>query len=134
MSYFDRRKEVMSIVSNRDNSLQSNKLREVQMKNRWFLFVSSILLTALLIVLPLSVFGCNPAQQTITTPATTTPAATTLTVPPGMRYVGDINTRTYHYPDCKLAKQISAEDQIWFSSVKDAYDHRYKACTVCKPG
>lgn len=49
------------------------------------------------------------------------------------KYVGSKNSKKYHLPDCRYAKKIKEENQIWFKSVKEAVDARYEPCGVCKP-
>lgn len=49
------------------------------------------------------------------------------------KYVGSMKSDKYHYPDCRWAKEISAENQIWFTDVKEAKEKGYKPCGVCNP-
>ncbi|MFC2033808.1 thermonuclease family protein [Chloroflexota bacterium] len=48
-------------------------------------------------------------------------------------YVGSINSDKYHYPDCRYAKQVYPENEIWFPSASEAQAHGYVPCKVCKP-
>lgn len=48
-------------------------------------------------------------------------------------FVGSIESNKYHYPDCRWAKKILPEHEIWFSSPQDAQTHGYVACKVCTP-
>lgn len=48
-------------------------------------------------------------------------------------YVGSIKSNKYHYPDCRAAKKIKPENEIWFSSSEDARAHGYEPCGICNP-
>ena len=48
-------------------------------------------------------------------------------------FVGSIESNKDHYPDCRWAKKILPEHEIWFSSTQDAQNHGYVACKVCSP-
>ena len=48
-------------------------------------------------------------------------------------YVGSRTSNKYHYPTCKWAKKIRPERLIIFKSVKEAQEHHYIPCPVCKP-
>jgi hypothetical protein len=48
-------------------------------------------------------------------------------------YVGSKTSNKYHYPACKWAKQIRPEKLIRFKSAKEAQEHHYIPCPVCKP-
>ena len=55
-------------------------------------------------------------------------------VPTGeYKYVGSVNSNKYHRPDCKWAKRIKPENEIWFRDKEDARKHGYVPCKVCKP-
>ena len=43
-------------------------------------------------------------------------------------FVGSSNSNKYHWPNCSFAKRISEENQIWFSSEKEAQDTGYIRC------
>jgi len=43
-----------------------------------------------------------------------------LSSPSEKRFVGSKNSNKYHPPDCRWAKQIKPENQIWFSSHEEA--------------
>lgn len=51
----------------------------------------------------------------------------------GNKYVGSINSDIFHYPNCKWAKKIKEENNIWFESRKEALDNGYTPCKVCNP-
>lgn len=48
-------------------------------------------------------------------------------------YVGSIKSDKYHYPDCRYAKNINPENEIWFDSKTEAEAAGYVPCGVCKP-
>ena len=48
-------------------------------------------------------------------------------------YVGCAFTKTYHYPDCRWAKNIPAWSQVWFSSPEEARASGYVPCGTCNP-
>ncbi len=48
-------------------------------------------------------------------------------------YVGSINSNKYHYPQCRYAKQIYPENEVWFSSTAEAQAMGYVPCKVCQP-
>ncbi len=52
---------------------------------------------------------------------------------PGRRYVGSKRSDKYHLPDCKWAKKIGTQNQIWFDTIAEAKAAEYKPCSVCKP-
>jgi micrococcal nuclease len=49
------------------------------------------------------------------------------------KFVGSVKSNKYHYPDCRWAKEINPENEIWFSSSEDARNKGYVACGVCHP-
>ena len=48
-------------------------------------------------------------------------------------YVGSAKSNTYHYPDCRYAKQIQWANEIWFKSKTEAEAAGYLPCGACKP-
>lgn len=50
-----------------------------------------------------------------------------------VEYVGSKTSNKYHDPNCKWAKRISPSRVIKFKSVKEAQEHGYIPCPVCKP-
>ena len=48
-------------------------------------------------------------------------------------YVGCAFTKTYHYPDCRWAKNIPLGSQVWFSSAEEARANGYVPCGTCNP-
>ena len=49
------------------------------------------------------------------------------------QFVGSKTSDVYHYPSCSHAKNIKAENQIWFVDAQDAVNHGYRPCSVCNP-
>lgn len=49
------------------------------------------------------------------------------------KYVGSKNSNKYHFSNCSSAKNISPENQVWFSSVAEAKSRGYVPCGTCKP-
>lgn len=49
------------------------------------------------------------------------------------KYVGSTKSNKYHYPECRWAKKISPDNEIWFSDREDAISHGYVPCGVCHP-
>lgn len=49
------------------------------------------------------------------------------------KYIGSIKSDKYHYPDCRHAKNITKENETWFSDKAEAEATNYKPCGVCKP-
>ncbi|MHC1594511.1 MAG: Ada metal-binding domain-containing protein [Methanotrichaceae archaeon] len=41
--------------------------------------------------------------------------------------------RTKNISDCRLAKNIKTDNEIWFSSSEDARANGYVPCETCKP-
>ena len=44
------------------------------------------------------------------------------------KLMGSVNGGKYHWPNCSHAKRISPENQIWFSSEKEAQAAGYGPC------
>lgn len=49
------------------------------------------------------------------------------------KFVGSAKSNKYHYPDCRWAKKISPENEVWFTSSEDARSRGYMPCGVCHP-
>jgi micrococcal nuclease len=49
------------------------------------------------------------------------------------KFVGSTKSNKYHYPECRWAKKISPENEIWFSGFADAKIKGYVPCGVCHP-
>lgn len=48
-------------------------------------------------------------------------------------FVGSKDSNKYHYPECRSAKEISLENQIWFADSEDARHKGYIPCGTCLP-
>lgn len=48
-------------------------------------------------------------------------------------YVGHKNSKKFHYPECRWAKKMKQENQVWFKSRQEAIDKGYIPCKVCNP-
>ena len=48
-------------------------------------------------------------------------------------YVGSMNSDVYHYSDCKWAKNIKSDNEIWFENIGEAVDAGYRSCKTCNP-
>ncbi len=51
----------------------------------------------------------------------------------GGKYLGSKNSHIYHYPGCKWAMKIKADNAVWFASAAEARAAGYRPCRVCKP-
>lgn len=49
------------------------------------------------------------------------------------KYVGSIDSDKFHNPNCRWAKKIKQENEIWFDTIEEAKKQGYKPCGVCKP-
>jgi micrococcal nuclease len=68
------------------------------------------------------------------TPPQSSPQPTPQPLPQAKgKYVGSRNSDKYHYPSCVWAQKINPENQVWFSSEKDAQARGYVPCKVCDP-
>lgn len=86
----------------------------------------------------------QPEEKPVQQPETSQPAETTPTEekppvqtnPPAQSsgtYVGSVESDKYHVPDCRFAKKILPENEIWFDSADDARNAGYGPCGVCHP-
>jgi micrococcal nuclease len=48
-------------------------------------------------------------------------------------YVGWAYSNTYHYPDCRWARNIPLGSQVWFSSPEEARAEGHVPCSTCNP-
>lgn len=44
------------------------------------------------------------------------------------KLVGSVNSNKYHWPDCPWAQKIAPQNQVWFSSEKEAQKAGYIPC------
>ena len=49
------------------------------------------------------------------------------------KFVASAGSDKFHWPDCKWAKKILSENEIWFDSADDAIAAGYSACGSCHP-
>lgn len=76
-------------------------------------------ITAFIVISVLSFgFGCNSNSSEVNN---------------NTEYVGELDGHKYHYPWCRVAKEIHPSRLITFSSVAEAKDQGYTACITCKP-
>ncbi|MGB9788504.1 MAG: thermonuclease family protein [Dictyoglomus turgidum] len=48
-------------------------------------------------------------------------------------YIGNINSKIFHYPWCPYAQAMSEKNKVYFSSREEAINAGYKPCQVCNP-
>lgn len=48
-------------------------------------------------------------------------------------YVGNANSKIFHYADCKWVGKMSFENQILFNSRDEAINSGYRPCKKCSP-
>lgn len=49
------------------------------------------------------------------------------------KFVASADSDKFHWPDCRWAKKILSENEIWFDSAADAIAAGYGACGTCHP-
>ncbi|MGB9812475.1 MAG: thermonuclease family protein [Thermovenabulum sp.] len=49
------------------------------------------------------------------------------------KYIGNSNTKKFHYPSCKWAKEIKPSNIVYFSTREQAIKAGYNPCKVCYP-
>lgn len=49
------------------------------------------------------------------------------------KFVASADSDKFHWPDCRWAKKILSENEIWFDSAADAIAAGYGACGTCNP-
>ncbi|GAV24765.1 prophage LambdaCh01 nuclease domain-containing protein [Carboxydothermus islandicus] len=50
-----------------------------------------------------------------------------------IQYVGNKNSRKFHYEDCRWAKKIAPSNRVYFKSREAAINAGYVPCKVCNP-
>ena len=50
-----------------------------------------------------------------------------------VQYIGNSNTKKFHYPSCKSVKDIKDSNKVYFYSRSEATSAGYSACGICKP-
>jgi len=48
-------------------------------------------------------------------------------------YVGNSNSRKFHYADCSYARKMNQKNSVYFNSREEAVKAGYVACKRCKP-
>jgi micrococcal nuclease len=48
-------------------------------------------------------------------------------------WLGNANTKKFHYPDCQHGQRTKSHNQVWFDFRQEALDAGYEPCGVCKP-
>ncbi len=49
------------------------------------------------------------------------------------KYIGNINTKKFHYPDCNSVKNTKKANRVYLKTYKEAMDNNYEPCSICKP-
>lgn len=49
------------------------------------------------------------------------------------KYMGNANSKKFHYPDCPSGKRTKPSNQVWFASKQEALDAGYEPCGSCNP-
>lgn len=49
------------------------------------------------------------------------------------QYLGNANTKKFHYPDCPSGQKTKPSNQVWFDSKQEALDAGYEPCGSCQP-
>ena len=66
------------------------------------------------------------APNTTATPSTSTPAEATT-------FIGNENSKIFHFPTCHLISELKSSNKVVFQSYQEAISQGYKPCAVCKP-
>ena len=48
-------------------------------------------------------------------------------------YVGNMNSKKFHYADCSAAQKIKPANRIEFNSRDEAVSNGYVPCKICQP-
>jgi hypothetical protein len=70
--------------------------------------------------------AATTAPKTTTTPSASTPAEATT-------FIGNENSKIFHYPSCRLVGELKSSNKVVFQSYSEAISQGYKPCGVCKP-
>ncbi|MQL50853.1 hypothetical protein GFC01_00890 [Desulfofundulus thermobenzoicus] len=49
------------------------------------------------------------------------------------KYIGNSNSKKFHYPDCQWAQKISPSNRVEFNTREEAVNAGYQPCKVCRP-
>lgn len=50
-----------------------------------------------------------------------------------VQYIGNSNTKKFHYPSCRSVKDIKDSNKVYFYSRDEAINAGYSPCGICKP-
>lgn len=50
-----------------------------------------------------------------------------------IHYVGNMNSKKFHRPDCEWAAKIAPGNRVYFATREEALGAGYEACRVCRP-
>lgn len=59
--------------------------------------------------------------------------ASTPAISMAANYVGNSNSKKFHFESCRVAKKIKPESRVGFNDRVAAEDAGYKPCGICKP-
>ena len=48
-------------------------------------------------------------------------------------YIGNKNTKKFHYPDCASVGEMREKNKVWLNSRDEAIEQGYKPCQRCNP-
>lgn len=49
------------------------------------------------------------------------------------KYLGNSNSKKFHYSDCQYGQKTKSSNQVWFGSKEEALDAGYEPCGACRP-
>ena len=84
-------------------------------------------------------YSTNNATSNTSTPATTPSAAPKVqnTTTPinnnNVEYVGDVQTKVFHYSWCRYVSEMKDSNKVYFSTRDQAISAGYRPCKVCNP-
>lgn len=55
------------------------------------------------------------------------------TVPGETNYIGNVNTKKFHLPDCSSAKNMKESNKVSIKNRADAINQGYEPCKICNP-
>ncbi|WP_194174734.1 Ada metal-binding domain-containing protein [Desulfofundulus thermobenzoicus] len=48
------------------------------------------------------------------------------------KYIGNSNSKKFHYPDCQWAQKISPSNRVEFNTREEAVNAGYQPCEGCR--
>ena len=48
-------------------------------------------------------------------------------------YIGNVNSKVFHKPDCALVKKMKSENKRAFSTRAEAFEAGFRPCSSCRP-